>query len=209
MSPRTRCFASLLGACLALAACASPLPRVVTIAPGERTRVQVIDLGANGHTFTVQNASSMDRDKVYRDPAGESGLKLVEDDRLQQLLDVLAAQGMFAKAGAAPVSGSRAAIVVEHDGKRMVWSRPLATPENVEPIRVFEESRAYVLSVYNAASAYRRTELDQIDPKLRAKIEAEKQKTEQARKAAEAKNADAKAGAPKSSGSTQAKEPGK
>lgn len=210
MSPRTRCNASLLGACLALAACASPLPRVVTIAPGERTRVQVIDLGANGHTFTVQNASSTDREKVYRDTAGESGLKLVADDRLQQLLDVLAAQGMFAKAGAAPMAGSRAAIVVEQGSRRMVWSRPLATPENVELIRVFEESRAYVLSVYNAASAYRATELDQIDPKLRAKIEAEKQKTEQARiKAAEAKAADAKNAAPKTSGTTQAKEPGK
>ena len=134
-----------------------------------------------------------------------SGLKFVEDHSLQQLLDVLAAQGMFANTQATTMSGSRAAIIVEQGDRRMVWSRPIATPTNAEPIRVFEESRAYVLSVYNSASAYRRTELDQIDPKLRAQIEAEKQKSEQARtKAAEAKPA-----APKPAAGTQAKEPGK
>lgn len=210
MSPRTRCIASLLGACLALAACASPLPRVIAIAPGDRIRVQVVDLGANGHTFTMQNASSADRAKVYRDTAGEVGLKLVADDRLQQLLDVLAAQGMFEKTSTSTISGSRAAIVVEQGDRRMIWSRPLATPANVEPIRVFEESRAYVLSVYNSAAAYRTTDLGNIDPKLRAKIEAEQQKSEAARiKAAEAKAAEAKANAQKPAGGTQAKEPGK
>ena len=105
--------------------CAAPLPRVVTVAAGDRTRVQVVDLNASGHTFTVQNASSADPKKVYRDTAGETGLKFVEDHSLQQLLDVLAAQGMFANTQATTMSGSRAAIIVEQGDRRMHYASDL------------------------------------------------------------------------------------
>ncbi|MEI6128641.1 MAG: hypothetical protein WCR59_01090 [Planctomycetota bacterium] len=177
----THCFrrlATWFGACLWLAGCAAPLPRIVTVTPGEQTKVVIHDF-ANNRTFSLQNVSAGSRAEVYRQGAGDLDLKVVEDQRLQELLDVLAAQGMFQHSTEQPLPSARAAILVTQGERRMAWSRPLADPANLELIRAFDESRAYVLTVYNAATAYHSRKIsDQDAAGLRTAIEAQKAKLE-------------------------------
>lgn len=138
-----------------LSACASTpeLPREIEVRAGRRTRIELVDLRRN-LSLVLQNASSGSAEAVYSDELGSLATKVVADADLQKLLDVLAQQGMFASATATPAPDASAAIVVDQDGRRWVWSRPAATLENVAAIQTFEEGRGYVLTVYNAATAY-------------------------------------------------------
>src|SRR5262245_61258429 len=116
---------------LLFAACAASstpaLPRAVTVEPGQRVRVELADRTSQ-RTFALQNVSSGTRSDVY---AGTDALvKVVDDAALQRLLDVLAGQGMFDRAGPAAEPGAKAAIVVETAQRRFVWSRPQPIPAN-------------------------------------------------------------------------------
>ena len=148
-----RCFAAPLGALSWLAACAAPeLPRVVQVTAGQRTRV-VLDVVSSNRTFVLQNESSGPRDLVYGDKSVAAGTKVVDDAQLQQLLDVLAAKGMFAQAADKPAPDARDVLAVEHGGRTWCWSRRLAGQAAAE--LPFHEAKAYFLTAYNAAVAYR------------------------------------------------------
>jgi|KBSSwiStaDraftv2_1062776.scaffolds.fasta_scaffold472017_2 hypothetical protein len=156
----------LFAACAASSA--ASLPRAVTIAPGERIRVELADRTSQ-RTFALQNVSSGPRSNVYG--GADSLLKVVDDQELQRLLDVLAAQGMFDHAGPAADPGSKAAIVVETPQRRYVWSRPQPIPANYDALQQFEAGRGYVLALYNSETAYHGGTLENFAPKTRADIE--------------------------------------
>src|SRR5262245_25728571 len=139
----------LFAACAASSAAA--LPRAVTIATGQRVRVELADRTSQ-RTFALQNASSGTRSNAYG--GNDALLKVVDDHELQRLLDVLAAQGMFEHAGPAADPGSKAAIVVDTPQRRFVWSRPQPIPANYDALQQFEAGRGYVLAVYNSETAY-------------------------------------------------------
>lgn len=140
---------------LCLAACTSQpqLPRALVVAPGQRTRIELVDFGTKV-SLVLQNGSSGSLADVYSDSRGTVSTKVIADEELQQLLDVLAAQGMFAAAGAAAAPEARAAIVVEQPDRRFVWSRPRPRPDNLDAVRAFDEGRGYVMTVYNSATAF-------------------------------------------------------
>lgn len=167
---------------LLFAACAasSALPRAVTIAPGDRVRVQLIDL-TTGRAFELRNRSSGSRDAVYGEARTES-IKVVEDAQLQKLLDVLASKGLFDRPDAAPPPGTRAAITVESGGRRHLWARPVPTPTNLDAVGSFEEGRAYVLAVYNSETSFGLGTIDSFDPQTRQRMEQAKSAAEQGRK---------------------------
>ena len=157
----------LFAACAASSA--SSLPRAVTITPGQRVRIELADR-TNQRTFALQNVSSGHRSDLYG--GADTLLKVVDDQELQRLLDVLAAQGMFDHAGAAADPASKAAIVVETPEHRYVWSRPQPIPANYDLLQQFEAGRGYVLAVYNSETAYHGGTLDNFAPKTRADIES-------------------------------------
>lgn len=165
---------------LLLAACASSsaLPRAVTIPAGERVRVVLLDVARN-RAFALQNLSSGSRREIYADTGNDTLVKVVDDTRLQQLLDVLAARGMFERAGDAPVPGARAAIAVELQGRRLVWSRPVPNGTNTTDVQAFEEGRGYVLAIYNDETAYQKARIDDFAPDTRGRIERAKAGTTQ------------------------------
>ncbi len=167
---------------LLFAACAasSPsLPRALTIHPGERTRIAVSDL-ASGRIFALQNQSAGSRDEVYGEANGNSMVKVVSDQQLQQLLDVLAAQGMFAHAGNAAVPGARAAIAIDSSGGRIVWSRPTPAAGTLDEVHAFEAGRGYVLALYNSETSYHLGTIDSFDPATRARIQSESERAKAA-----------------------------
>ncbi|MGE3174730.1 MAG: hypothetical protein AB7O97_19015 [Planctomycetota bacterium] len=179
---------------LPLAACAaSSLPREVQIEPGRRTLVSLADL-RSGHTLVLQNLSSGSRGDIYGDDGSSDLVKVVPDESLQQLLDVLAAQGMFAQATSTPAPGARAVLTVELPERRYVWSRPTPSAATLEQIQAFEAGRGYVLAVYNSETAYHRgsvqdlyhegsevfrpvdrANIEQVKAAAKAKLEAQQQ----------------------------------
>lgn len=157
--------AAAAAALLLLQACASPSPalqRAVEIEPGRRTRVAFVDFSSNV-ALVLQNASSGSPEEVYSDQTGNAMVKVVEDEELQRLLDVLAEVGMFHHARTAPLPEARSALVVEHEGGRMVWTRPTAGPGNLAEVRAFDQGRGYVMAVYNIAIALHSRTLDDPD----------------------------------------------
>lgn len=145
-------FVALFAAACAAAACSSTpaLPRAVEVAPGTRTVVRLVQF-ATGRNLSLQNASSGSSEQVYSDRSTEQLRKVVADDRLQALLDVFAAKGMFARAGTA-TPDARDALVVEQGERRWIWCRhlPGIAPSEAD----FHEASAYFLSVYNDAIAF-------------------------------------------------------
>ena len=170
MAPRPRCSTALVAALTSFAACAAAPARL------ERTRVVWTDV-AHGQTLTLQNSSAAPRAEVYRDPAGDSKLKVVDDEQMQKLVAVLDAQGLREHAAAAPLPGARAVLVVELGDRRLVWSRPQVAPNNLDAVAAFDKGLRYVIAVYNETPAYHTRRVD--DPELtglRKAIDAEKQK---------------------------------
>lgn len=173
MGPRARSAPTWFWLLLAGCAGASTLPRTVAIEPGKRFRVWLQD---DGRAFVLQNQSSGSRSEVYEDTRADSLTKVVRDEALQNLLDMLSAHGMFARTASAPAPGARAVIAVESPDRTWFWSRPTATPTTVDEIRVFEEGRAYVMSVYNSEPAYRSGSIDSFPPDVQRRIREERAK---------------------------------
>lgn len=170
MGPRTRSAPTWFFLLLAGCAGASALPRAVSVEPGKRMRVWLQD---DGRAFVLQNQSSGPRNEVYQDTHGDALTKVVRDEALQNLLDMLAAHGMFARTTSAPTPGARGVIAVESPTRTWYWSRPVATPEALDEIRVFEEGRAYVMSVYNSEPAYRTGSIESFPPEVQRRIREE------------------------------------
>lgn len=118
--PSLRLVALLVAVETAVGCSSTPaLPRAVQITPGQATVVRLVQF-ATGRNLSLQNASAGNREQVYSDLATEPLRKVVTDTRLQTLLDVFAAKGMFARPAAA-VPDAPDALVVEQGGRRWVW----------------------------------------------------------------------------------------
>jgi hypothetical protein len=167
---RIRSFSCLL-LVLLLAQCSSSpsLPRVVTINKGERTTVVA---QTKGVPLKLVNASATSRDKVYSDPAADLSMKIVEDPEMQRLLDVLANEGFFDRAGAsvAPRNGS---ITVEQSGRRWVLNPPpVADPQ----YKTFVQYHEYVRATFNQTMGFQTRKDISTDDLVR---EQEKREAEQ------------------------------
>jgi hypothetical protein len=143
-----------------LAACAGA-PDVarspVAITRGERTRVLLTEV-ASGRTFGLQNASSGSAEEIYSAADSNRSLKVVADANLQELLDVLAAAGMFTKAGDQPAPGARDLLVVDMPERSYVWSR---LRRGIDPAeQSFHEARSYFLTFYNQVTAFHNVKMD-------------------------------------------------
>ena len=160
MALRSRC-STALGACLLLLlpACASAPQRV---AKGQRTRVLLVDTQQK-HTLTLQNASSGSKEQIYRDTAGDSTLKIVNDEQLEALLSALDSEGMAQSATAAPQPGARALIVIEQGDRRQIWSRPAPNADGAGT-SAFDKGVRYVVALYNNTPAYHARDLH--DPEM-------------------------------------------
>lgn len=165
-------FRAASAAALALCCqCASgpDLPRVVTVAEGERVRVSFTEV-SDDRTLSLQNLSSGSRETVYKDPKSDLGTKVVADARLQLLLDMLAQAGMFQRTAPVAKSSARELLVVEQGGKRMVWSRGPVKEDGIEAVQAFDQARAYFLAMFNGAVAFHARDWnksDLIDEKAR------------------------------------------
>jgi hypothetical protein len=170
---------ALLALLVLFAQCASQagLPHVVTIASGKRTRVLLTQIDSR-QTLALQNESSGSQKQIYSDSAGDLAEKVVADDELQRLVDLLAQQGMFQKAGAGAAPGAKELLVVEQDGKRWIWSRLNAAQTTADELMAFSRARTYVMAVYNSAVAYHTRKLTGKD------LEAERERVLQSSKAA-------------------------
>ena len=144
--------------------CASgpDLPRVVTVVEGERVRISFTEV-SDSRTLSLQNASSGTKETVYKDPKSDLGTKVVDDARLQLLLDMLAQAGMFQRTGPVATASARELLVVEQAGKKMVWSRGPVKEDGLETVQAFDQARAYFLAMYNAATAFHSRNWDKFD----------------------------------------------
>jgi hypothetical protein len=147
---------------LLFAACAASSAAAPRVEEGQRTRVLLTDT-RSGRTIVLQNVTSGSRSEVYREGGGDEMVKVVEDQELQRLLDVLAEQGMFDHAGAAPAPGATSVLAVEQPGRAFVWSRPVATVDSLDRVRAFDLGRGCVMTVYNAATSYHASDLKSAD----------------------------------------------
>ncbi len=171
-------FAVLLAAACALAGgCASGpnLPRALAIEAGRRTTVRMMQF-STGQVFSLQNASSGSADDVYSDKRADPLAKVIPDEQLQKLLDVLAEKGAFQGTSTVPPD-ARDALIVQQDEKRWAFYRRQAGLQQEE--LAFHEAKAYFLSVWNGATAYHTTDPDTTDLKAaqdKAKADAQAMK---------------------------------
>lgn len=144
--------------------CASgpDLPRVLTVVEGERVRVSFTEVSDN-RTLSLQNASSGTKETVYKDPKSDLGTKVVEDGRLQLLLDMLAQAGMFQRTAPAASASARELLVVDQGGRKLVWSRGPVKEDGIDAVKAFDQARAYFLAMYNGATAFHSRNWDKFD----------------------------------------------
>jgi hypothetical protein len=187
--PRTALLQSLSVALpVLLCQCASPGPtlqRVVTLESGQLVRISLVQV-QGGQTLTLQNASYSKPADVYSDPAGDRTVKVIDDEEVQKLLDVLAGQGMFERAAPLPAGDARELIAVQQGDRRWIWSRRAASTVDVE---AFGNARVCVMAVYNSTTAYHKAQLSGRD------LDAEKDRIEKA--SAEARQKAEQKGPPK------------
>lgn len=153
----TRMLATAFPAVLALALCQCGAPepslrRVLEIEPGDRVRIVHADPHDN-LTIGLQNAALGSRESVYS-RGGTPSLKIVDDEELQVLLDVLAEQGFFEHARESERPGAKAVLAVDHNGRTWVWSRLPLGQDDARTIQDFYRCVAYVQTVYNRTTAY-------------------------------------------------------
>jgi hypothetical protein len=173
-------LAALFGQC----ASGGPAPqRVLAIQSGVRTSVGLHHSG-RGAMLELQNVSAASRRDVYSDRKTAPSLKVVSDEELQALVDVLGAQGLFTRATRTPPPSAREMLTVAHGDERYYWARP--SIEDPAALQAFDESRRYLMAVYNSSTAYHTGKLSAED------LEAENQRV---KAAAEAAKAHAKAAA--------------
>lgn len=150
----------LIAAFLAAAGCvgAGSLQRAVQIESGKRTMVQLVQFGSGpsvaGKPLSLQNASSV-ATSATGTSAPDALTKVVDDEQLQALLDVFAEKGVFASGAATVPPDAQDALVVSHGGKRWVMSRRKVGLQSEE--LAFHEAKAYFITVWNSATAYRGT----------------------------------------------------
>lgn len=156
---RFGCVVSALPLALLLQCSGSPVvtSRVVAVERGERVVVGLTQSGS-GHTLLLQNASYSPPVDVYSDPASESLLKVLADDEMQRLLDVLGGLGMFDRAGPA-AAGAREVLSVRSGDRSWFWSR---LPGSTD-VEAFGNARAAVMAVYNGTTAYHRANVTSRD----------------------------------------------
>lgn len=159
---------------LLLAQCASSsLPRAVTVTKGERTSVTA---QTRGTPLRLLNASSTSREKTYSDPTSDLSTKIVDDAALQGLLDILANEGFFDRAGSgvAPVTGS---IIVEQGAHRWVMNPPAVKDASDPELVVFGRCHEYVRATFNQTMGFQtRTDLTSRDlERLQAQRDLEAQ----------------------------------
>ncbi|MBK8099732.1 MAG: hypothetical protein IPK26_21715 [Planctomycetes bacterium] len=191
MAHRCRILTLLLLALGTLVGCSS-LPRQITVQPGERVRIALQQ--ADGKVFTLQNESSGSAESVYRDAHADLGLKVAKDDKIQLLLDLLAAKGMFERATSHPAPDARDVLSVVTQHAQYHWSRrkpqfsgTRANPTIDEGELPFHEARAYFFDVYVNTIAYHGRQLDK--RALQAEQARARQSNDSARSRAEGLNA--------------------
>lgn len=164
-----------------------PVQRVLQVEPGQMVRVSLLQV-QNGQALTLQNASYSKPADVYSDPATDRAVKVVDDEEMQKLLDVLAGQGLFDRATSLPAGDARETITVQQGDRRWVWSR---RPGSVAEIEAFGKGRICVMTLYNSTTAYHKAQLSSQD------LEAEQRRIEQASAAARQKAEQEPKGPPK------------
>lgn len=182
MAPRPHLFlaASLAGfLCLQACGTSSPaLPRVLTVTSGERVQITLItDQGER--VFKVQNASSGSRNEVYSDPESQAWTKVLPDKDLQQLLDVLTAQGLFEYSAAAPIATARDTLMVESAGRSWYWAHNNSDLATLR--QKFLAAESYFLTAWNQAVAYSSTSMNRADLEA-ASARAQRSSTDAQRK---------------------------
>jgi len=173
--------ASSLATILWLQACAAPasvLPRALTVNTGERVRVALSDDGG-AQICTVQTASSGSRNQVYSDPTADGWTKVLPDQGVQQLLDLLAAKGLFEHGSPAPIPGARDMLLVEAGDRLWCWARQPGAAQ--QQALAFLEAKSYFLTAWNQAVAYssaavRKEDLEAARARARQGAEAAKRK---------------------------------
>lgn len=137
-----------LATALLLTACAGGAPRVIQ---GQRTVVRYVQFEPE-RMLTLQNRSSGSPEEIYSDPQVEPGTKVVDDARLQALLNLFAEHGMFARDERSVAAAARDALVVQQGDRRMTWSRlhKLGVDPAEQP---FFACRQAFLEAYDAATA--------------------------------------------------------
>jgi hypothetical protein len=170
----------LLGGC----AGAAPTRRDLAVAAGERTRVGYV-LVASNQVLMLQNASAAAPVDVYKDKDSPAGLKVIGDVRMQALLDVLASNEFFARAGSVAAGGSKEILYVEQGTRRWVLSRRPRPADSEDAIANFNTVKTYMLSVYNDTTAFQNREFTAED------LKRERERIEQGGKDAKAKAAKA------------------
>jgi hypothetical protein len=174
-------FLAALGVAAMFAQCAGggPVPqRVLAVETGVRTSI-ALHQGSRGVLLELQNASAAARHDVYSDRKTVPSLKVITDEELQALLDVLSAQGLFTRAARTQPPNAPELLAVTHGDERYYWPRP--TVDDPPALQAFDESRRYVMAVYNSSTAYHTGKLSPKD------LETENQRVRAAGEAAKAR----------------------
>lgn len=161
-----------LAALALLCQCASSGPkltRAITLEPGQLLRVSLMQV-QSGQTLALQNASYSRPADVYSDEKSDRNVKVIDDGEMQQLLDVLAGQGMFERAAPLPAGNARELIAVQQGDQRWIWSRQV---NNTADLEAFSTSRACIMGLYNATTAFHKANLSSKD------LDAERRRIEQ------------------------------
>ena len=140
---------------LLLAQCAgSSLPRALTVQKGERTTVVA---QTRGMSLKLLNASAVSREKTYSDPQSDLSTKIVDDEAMQGLLDILAKEGFFdlAGPGIAPVVGS---LTVEQGERRFTMNPPVVTDPKDPQLLIFGRCHEYVRATFNQTMGFQTRE---------------------------------------------------
>ena len=158
----------LIAAFLAAAGCVGggSLQRAVQVESGKRTTVQLVQFGGGpsvaGRALSLQNASGVAAAPTNDQATPPDPLtKVVDDEQLQALLDVFTEKGVFANGLPSAPPDAQDALIVSHGGKRWVFSRRLVGLQQEE--LAFHEAKAYFVTVWNSATAYRGTGKDRPD----------------------------------------------
>ena len=140
---------SLLLCAAGLAACATSLPRSLTIQPGETSTFSLVS--RSGPKLTLRNDSSGNPDVIYSE-ANDQLSKVVPDAELQALLDVFTADELFDLSLPSVPGNARDVLRLEKGGQQWNWVRRGSFTDPRE--EAFNKARAYFLSLYNGSTAY-------------------------------------------------------
>lgn len=151
VSPHRRHLPLSLAVGLAAACSSAPsLPRAITIAPGDKVAVHLVQKrkARSDLALTLYNAAAL----AAVDGNPQVGDKVAADTDLQALLDIFTDKGMFQRTGANPPPGALDVLAVEAGGRRWCWAR---TEAGVHAATAdYLEARSYFLALYNSSEAF-------------------------------------------------------